>query len=203
MNEEKHALDVSRETLEKLEQFAALVLKWTNKINLIGSQSEADIWNRHIVDSVQVYDLAPNDWKTWADLGSGGGFPGIVIAILDPKRRPVTLVESDQRKALFLQTARRQLDLNVTVLNKRIEDVVESSFDIVTARALAPLDTLLGYAQPLLSTGGTALFPKGRRFEDELAAAQINWDFEVDQLPSITSEDSRILRIARIAKREF
>ena len=203
MSEEKHALDVSRETLERLEQFSALVLKWTNKINLIAAPSVVDIWNRHIVDSAQVYGLAPNDWKTWADLGSGGGFPGIVIAILDQTRRPVTLVESDQRKALFLQTARRELDLNVTVLNKRIEDVAESGFDVVTARALAPLGVLLGYAQPLLSAGGIVLFPKGRRFEDELTAAKVDWDFEVDQLPSITSDDSRILRIARIAKREF
>lgn len=196
-------LIVSRETQEKLEMFAALVLKWTNKINLIAAQSEVDIWQRHIVDSIQVFEHAPRAWKTWVDLGSGGGFPGAVIAILDPDKRPVTLVESDQRKSLFLNTARRELGLNVTVLNQRIEKVTESGFDVVTARALAPLDTLLGYAQSLMSAQGVALFPKGRRYEDELSVARMNWDFELDQLQSITSEDSRILRIARIAKREL
>ena len=201
--EDAHALDVSRETLEKLEKFAGLVLKWTNKINLIAANSKEDLWNRHVVDSVQIYDHAPDGWRTWADLGSGGGFPGIVIAILDPEARPVTLIESDQRKALFLQTARRELGLNVTVLSQRIEAVTENDFDVLTARALAPLEALLGYAQPLMSATGVALFPKGRRYEEELVAARANWDFELDQLPSITSDDSRILRIARIAKREF
>lgn len=196
-------IDVSRETFQKLEAFSALVLKWTPKINLIAPQSAKDIWNRHIVDSVQVYEHAPENWQTWVDLGSGGGFPGVVIAVLDPARRPVTLVESDERKCLFLKTARRELDLNLVVLNQRIDDIEESGFDVVSARALAPLDTLLGYAQTLLQPQGTALFPKGRRYDEELTVAKSIWDFELDPLQSITSPDSCILRIARIAKREL
>lgn len=194
--------NVSRETLERLEAFASLLKKWTKSINLIAPNSVDDLWQRHIADSTQVYGLAPPDWSSWADLGSGGGLPGIVIAILDDQSRPVTLIESDKRKCLFLNTVRRELSLSIIVQNARIESMSKKEMDVVSARALAPLSNLLSYASPLLSPKGIALFPKGARFQQELDEAKKHWQFDVEEHQSQTSVDSRILRISRISPRE-
>lgn len=195
-------LNVSRETEDKLRTYAALIEKWTKAINLIAPNTVPDLWHRHILDSVQVSNLAPTDWTSWLDLGSGGGLPGLVVAILDTKGRPVTLVESDNRKCLFLNTVRRELSLNVTVLNMRIEDVETSKASIVSARALASLEDLLRMSAPLLDPKGTALFAKGERFKQELDRANEDWHFDVDAVQSQTNHDSRILKISRIRPRE-
>lgn len=201
MNDDVFA-DVSRETLDQLHRFSTLVQKWTKKINLIAPGTVQDIWNRHFVDSGQIFQIAPQKWERWIDLGSGGGFPGAVIAIMDTKRRPLTLVESDRRKAQFLNAARRELDLNIDVQPVRIEHLETQKADVVSARALAPLPNLLSMAVPHLTPKGVCLFPKGRRYEEEVEASRKDWNFDLNIIPSTTSDEARILQISGISKRE-
>jgi 16S rRNA (guanine527-N7)-methyltransferase len=194
--------NVSRETLARLEAFAALVLQWTPKINLVSKASTADLWQRHIVDSVQIFDHAPTQKGLWADLGSGGGFPGMVIACLAAEERPelkVTLVESDLRKAEFLRHAARQLHLDLTVNTERIEQLAPLKADVISARALAPLDLLCAYAARHLAPGGIALFPKGAQAEAEIKAAEQNWHFRLTRLQSETDESAVLLKVEQLA----
>ena len=195
-------INVSRETEGALRAFAALVAKWTRKINLIAPASDAVIWDRHIRDSAQLYACAPQNFTHWADLGSGGGFPGLVMAIIAQEKQPAarfTLIESDQRKATFLRTAARELSLSTTVLAERIEAAAPQNADIVSARALAPLDGLLGLVARHLATDGTALLPKGRTAAEEIAKARADWSFVLEDRPSITDPEARILVMQRIA----
>ncbi len=195
-------LNVSRETLDKLQAFADLVQKWTSKINLISKPSVPEVWDRHILDSAQLYDLAPSSGH-WIDLGSGGGFPGIVVCILAQGQgadQTFTLVESDQRKSTFLRTAIRELSLDARVLTQRIEEIAPLQADILSARALADLDALLGFAEMHLKPGGTALFPKGAQWEKEHRDAQIQWSYDCDPIKSKTNPDAAILKIKDIAR---
>ena len=195
-------LNVSRETLDKLQAFADLVQKWTSKINLISKPSVPEVWDRHILDSAQIYDLAPSSGH-WIDLGSGGGFPGIVVCILAHGQgadQTFTLVESDQRKSTFLRTAIRELSLDARVLTQRIEEIAPLQTDILSARALADLDALLGFAEMHLKPGGTALFPKGAQWEKEHRDAQIQWSYDCDPIKSKTNPDAAILKIKDIAR---
>lgn len=194
---------VSRETLERLEELEMLVQKWTPKINLVSARTISDIWTRHFADSVQLFDLAPSDARIWADLGSGGGFPGLVIAILAADERPglsVTLVESDQRKAAFLMTAIHSLDLPAKVCAERIESSAPIGADVVSARALAPLDVLLGFAERHLDPSGVAVFPKGANVDRELALALEHWRFSYQKEPSKTDGNSVVLIIGGISR---
>jgi 16S rRNA (guanine527-N7)-methyltransferase len=194
-------LDVSRETTERLAEYAALLRAWNPKINLVSKQTLADLESRHFADSAQLLALAPTEATTWADLGSGGGFPGLVIAILAAESRPalrVTLVESDQRKAVFLRTVAQRTSVPVTVLADRIELVPPLGTDVLTARALAPLTTLLDYADRHITPSGTALFPKGANWRAEVDEALERWRFRCENLPSATSPDGAILRIGEI-----
>lgn len=195
-------VDVSRETIDKLEALSDLILKWTKSINLIASGSSTDIWNRHIVDSAQIYHLSRKTWANWVDLGSGGGLPALVVAIMDDHKQPMSLVESDQRKCLFLNTARRELDLNIKVINQRIENATLGRADILSARALASLPDLLQYANKLLEDNGIALFSKGERYQEELDRARQDWHFECTAHQSQTNPASRVLEISRIRRRE-
>ena len=195
-------IDVSRETIVRLEALGALISKWTQSINLIAKGSVSEIWARHIEDSAQLFAYAPSGWETWTDIGSGGGLPALVIAAIDPDRRPLTLIESDQRKCLFLNTARRELDLNITVIAGRIEAQQIELADIISARALAPLVDLLGFSESLLKPDGTALFPKGEKYQEELDRAEIDWHFDVNTHPSTTHVDAKVLEISRIQRRE-
>ena len=193
---------VSRETSERLDRYAALLTRWNAKINLVSRASLAELWSRHIIDSAQLFALRPERAGHWADLGSGGGFPGLVIAILAAEAAPelrVTLVESDQRKAAFLATAARELDLRADVRAERIETLPPLGADVLSARALAPLDTLLGYAARHLAPAGRALFPKGARAAEEIAEARRHWRFDLIRHPSKTAPDSSILEIGAIA----
>lgn len=192
-------LNVSRETLSKLELYADLIRRWTAKINLIAPASLPDLWQRHIIDSAQLLPLVLPLAKTWADLGSGAGLPGVVIAILAPQT-DVTLIESDQRKAAFLRTCARELGLPLTILTDRAEAAKPRRADIVSARALAPLDALLPLVVRHLAPNGTALLPKGRTFESEVDAARRNWRFDLETYPSHTSPDAAILRLERITR---
>jgi 16S rRNA (guanine527-N7)-methyltransferase len=195
--------DVSRETTERLRIYAALIEKWTPRINLVSRASLPHLQSRHFEDSAQLLALAPHPVAHWADLGSGGGFPGLVIAILaagtaSPAR--VTLVESDARKSAFLRTVIRETGLAATVVTERIETTAPLAADIVSARALADLATLLGFAERHLAPGGTALFPKGATWRDELAAAQSKWQFASRVDKSRTGPDAVILRITGVSR---
>ncbi|WP_102223927.1 16S rRNA (guanine(527)-N(7))-methyltransferase RsmG [Acidimangrovimonas sediminis] len=192
------ARDVSRETLGRLTTYAALLEKWNPAINLVARSTLGDLWSRHFLDSTQVFDLRPAETGRWVDLGSGGGFPGLVLAILAADEAPdlrVILVESDQRKATFLRTAARETGVTVEVHASRIEDLAPLDADVVSARALAPLSPLLGLATPHLKAGGRGLFPKGATHDREIAEALASWSFEVQKYPSRTDPDSVILSI--------
>jgi len=199
---ENIGIDVSRETMDRLQHFGALVEKWTQKINLIAKSTVPDIWNRHIVDSAQVYQYVDSP-KHWVDIGSGGGFPGIVMAILAKELNPetkFTLIESDMRKCTFLRTATRELGLNAYVLTQRIEDADAQSADVVSARALGSLADLLPLVDHHLNDNGIALLMKGQSFAAELTDVSGNWDFDLTAYPSITNADARILSLKRITR---
>lgn len=192
---------VSRETSDKLAQFAQLVEKWTAKINLISKPSIPHIWDRHIRDSVQLYQHAPNG-NHWVDLGSGGGFPAIVLALMsqqDGRPTKFTLVESDQRKCVFLRTAIRELGLDASVINDRIEKIAPLNADILSARALANLKMLVDFANVHLAEDGVALFPKGSNWEAEDVDARKVWQYTCDPIPSETDPSAAVLRIKEIS----
>ena len=190
--------DVSRETSQALIRFEALVRAWSPKINLVAKSTLPEIASRHIADSAQVAEMCP-DADTWCDLGSGGGFPGIVVAILLPETR-VTLIESDARKAVFLRHAARELGLTADVLNTRIEAAIPAGAEVVSARALAPLDRLLPLAQRHGRKGTRYLFPKGARYRDEIAAARETWSFDIDVRPSKTDNEAVILCLENLSR---
>lgn len=192
---------VSRETFEALEAFVALVQRWNPAINLVSKSALKDLWDRHIIDSAQLFSYCPAEAKSWVDIGSGGGFPGLVVALLAREAKPelrVTLVESDQRKATFLRQAAQTLGLMVTVLGKRIESIPPLEADVVSARALAPLVELLGFAYPHIRHDGVALFPKGARHAEELSEARKNWRFDLSLHPSLSDSAAAILEIRNI-----
>lgn len=197
--------DVSRETIADLQAFAAMVEKWTPRINLVSNASLKNLWERHVVDSAQLYPLAPQSFRTWVDIGSGGGFPGIVMATLAKATQPeahFTLIESDQRKASFLRTAARELALPVTVLAERIEEAEPQLADVVSARALSPLSALLPLIARHMKPSGVALLHKGRQFQEEIADARQSWCFDLDGHPSMTDPDARLLRVKRIHREQ-
>jgi 16S rRNA (guanine527-N7)-methyltransferase len=196
---------VSRETSERLDRFVEFLLPWTERTNLIARSTIPTIWTRHISDSLQLLALAP-EAKTWIDLGSGAGFPGLVIAcaLADRAGAAVHLVESHGKKANFLREAVKQLELPVTVHAVRIEDFVKNSAirpDVVTARALAPLNDLLRLAHPLLKPGVEGLFPKGQHVEVELTEASKSWNIDAELVPSKTSPDGRIVVVRKLGIR--
>ncbi len=193
---------VSRETWERLDGFVALLLKWQKTTNLVASSTLPYLWTRHIADSLQLPALAPGA-RRWIDLGAGAGFPGLVIACGLVGVGQVHLVESNQKKVAFLREAIRTLGLPAIVHAARIEDSlarIEEPFDVVTARALAPLDRLIGYAIPLLKTGALGVFPKGQDVEAELTEAAKSWSIEAELLPSLTDPRSRIVILRRATK---
>lgn len=194
-------LDVSRETTEKLKLLEDLLIKWNPAINLVAKSTIGAIWDRHIIDSAQIYSLAPRR-AHWVDLGSGGGFPGLVIACMSSAESDglkITLVESDQRKATFLRMASNVLELNATVISERIERVPPLAADILSARALAALPALLGFADRHLAPNGLCLFPKGATWRQEVEAARKDWHFEVQNHTSITDGDGAILAVKAIS----
>ncbi len=195
--------DVSRETYEQLQQLSDLVQKWTKKINLISPTTISDIWERHITDSAQIYPLAPENFRKWVDIGSGGGFPGLVVAILAKAKNPqatFVLLESDQRKCTFLRTVIRELDLNASVIATRIEDAPPQLADIVSARALTSLSALMPYLETHLSPTGQALLHKGKRHAEEIAEARQSWFFDLEDHQSLTDPDGRLLVIKGIRR---
>ena len=195
---------VSRETNDKLLAFVELLRKWNPHINLV-SKGELDrIWQRHVLDSTQLFPLASQRANKWLDIGSGGGFPGIICAILASEISPAMefhLVESDNRKAIFLRQASDQLSLATTIHPIRVEQLNSGKFDIVTARALASLERLLGLAQPHSAPDTQMIFPKGKTSESELTEALMSWHMEVERIPSQTDPDGVIFKISKVRAR--
>jgi 16S rRNA (guanine527-N7)-methyltransferase len=196
---------VSRETQAALDHFVELFFKWQRAVQLVANSTLPKLWTRHIADSLQLLELAP-DAKVWADLGSGGGFPGAVIAIALKGREgaQVHLIESDQRKAAFLREAVRVLDLPAMIHVKRIEETTAADFpglEAVTARALAPLPELLLLAAPLLQNGAKGLFMKGANVDNELTAATKSWSIKSTIVPSKTDADGRIVIVEQALRK--
>lgn len=190
--------NVSRETAERLEIYERLLEKWNPAINLVAKTSITNARTRHFEDSLQILNFAPDVWTTWADLGSGGGFPGAVVAIAAAEYHPnanVILVESDARKSAFLRSVFRETGVTATVLNQRIESLDPLGANVVSARALAELSTLLGFANRHAAPNATLLFPKGESWRNELTKAQESWIFSYDAAPSKTDSKGVILKI--------
>ncbi|MBD3763966.1 MAG: 16S rRNA (guanine(527)-N(7))-methyltransferase RsmG [Rhodobacterales bacterium] len=194
---------VSRETLSRLQRLSEELARWTPAINLVARGTLADRWSRHILDSAQVWALRPPGARRWADFGSGGGFPGLVVAILAAEQDPglqVTLVESDQRKAAFLRHVLRDTGVTAQVLSDRVEALDPLNADVVSARALAPLDRLCELTLPHLAPGGVALFPKGARHAEEVATARRSWRFQLDSVPSLTDPQGVVLKMKGLTR---
>jgi 16S rRNA (guanine527-N7)-methyltransferase len=194
---------VSRETADRLDRFAALLLDWQSRMNLIASSTVPVLWTRHIADSLQLLALAP-EARRWADLGSGAGFPGLVIACALAGSLPaqVHLIESNQKKAAFLAEAVRVTGAPAIVHAQGSDDFIKTfdgPLDIVTARALAPLPRLMTIAYPLLKRGAQGLFPKGQDVDAELTEAAKCWSIQASLVPSRTDPRSRVV-VIRSAK---
>jgi 16S rRNA (guanine527-N7)-methyltransferase len=205
------------ETVERLILYEKLLRQWQKAVNLVAPATLGAVWHRHFADSAQLVPLAPPGTRSWIDLGSGGGFPGLVVAILlaatsqssEQRAAPTairfTLIESDTRKCAFLREVARQAGVAVDILSRRAESARTSVNKdlprIVSARALAPLDRLLDLAEPLSPPGTTLLFPKGREVAQELQLAESRWRFQVALVPSVTDTHGRIAVITNLERK--
>jgi 16S rRNA (guanine527-N7)-methyltransferase len=193
-------VDVSRETRDQLEALVHTLGRWQKAVNLVGKSTIEDIWIRHILDSAQVVPLIPQKARLLADLGRGGGFPGLVLAAMRPELQ-VTLIEADARKGAFLGEAGRRMGLRnqPKVVVSRLEAAPPAGADVVTARALAPLSQLLSWAAPHKGDTAICLFHKGKGWQVEVAEAKKDWDFEAQPFSSVTDRDSVLLRISQFS----
>ena len=197
--------DVSRETLAGLDRYADLLVKWQAAINLVGPATLASLWTRHFLDSLQVASCLGSARRV-VDLGSGAGFPGCVLALALTEKEPgshVDLVESNGKKAAFLKIVCQSLDLPVHVHAVRIEAAIPALTrpDVVTARALAPLSSLIAWVEPWLAQGTIGLFHKGRDVDKEIADAARYWDIGYSVIPSVVDQASVVLKLTSIARR--
>lgn len=196
-------LNVSRETFDRLSHYVTLLKKWTPQINLVSKSTIPDIWTRHILDSLQVIDLLSEPPKLWMDLGSGGGFPGLVAAIVGIEKYPsakFVLVESDQRKCSFLRTVIRETGANATVITDRIEKIAPLNADVISARALADLDTLLGFISQHGNEDCVSLLPKGANWKNEVDNAMKHWEFQAEHIKSKTDSSAVVLRVTGVSR---
>jgi 16S rRNA (guanine527-N7)-methyltransferase len=191
---------VSRETRDQLEALVHTLGRWQKAINLVGKGTLEDIWIRHVLDSAQLLPLIPKGARHLADLGSGGGFPGLVLAALRPELQ-VTMIESDARKGAFLGEAGRRMGLKTPpkIVISRIEAAPSTGADVVTARALAPLGQLLVWAAPHRADTAICLFHKGKGWQAEVTDAKKDWDLEAQPFSSVTDRDSVLLRISQFS----
>ena len=204
------AFAVSRETLQRLEVYADLLLRWQRTITLVAPSTLPDLWHRHFADSAQLLALAPAGPLSWQDLGSGGGFPGLVIGCLLAERpgSRLILIESDVRKCAFLREVVRQTGLAAFVTVDIVTDRVESgantskvgTIDVISARALAPLERLLGWCEPFFGPTTLGLLPKGRDAAAEIAMARRAWQFDGVLAPSLTSDDGRVIVVRALRR---
>ncbi|MGR9170219.1 16S rRNA (guanine(527)-N(7))-methyltransferase RsmG [Rhizobium sp. KDH_Rht_773_N] len=202
---ELNGLRVSRETQERLQLFAGLFTKWAKAINLVAPSTMDDMWSRHIADSAQLFQIAPRP-QTWIDLGSGGGFPGVITAIFLAEQQQgwVHLVESNNKKAAFLRTALRETGARGEVHAVRIEDAPKlvPACDAISARALADLDRLMEYAAPWMAgkENNRAYFHKGRDYQQEIQKARGRWAFDLLEHNSAVERDSVILELSKLRR---
>jgi len=192
------ATDVSRETFDRLQRYAELLRKWNRRINLVGQGSLGDLWRRHMLDSAQLFPLISDRRGPLVDLGSGAGFPGLVLAAMGAA--DVHLIEADKRKCAFLGEAARALGVAVTIHAMRIADVPAFTAATIVSRALAPLPELLDMAEKFCGKHSILLFLKGRKAEEELTRAKKEWNMRVDQIPSRTDPQGMILRLEAISR---
>lgn len=195
------ALNVSRETFQRLDSYVHLLEKWQRRINLISRLTVDEIWQRHIFDCAQTAQFFPRD-DFWVDFGSGAGLPGLIVAILRREKQPgfsMCLVESNGKKCSFLLEASRTTGVSVQIFNKRIEVAVPElkvlGPTVITARALAPLSQLIGFAEPLFQRQAKAVFMKGATAEFELTEARKDWNIDAELIPSVTDVDGRLVVI--------
>lgn len=190
---------VSRETLEKLKIYAAMLQKWQKAINLVSKTTLPDLWNRHMLDSFQVLEPINATSGIWIDLGSGAGFPALVVAMISDFN--VHVVESDQRKCLFMKEVSRETSTPIIVHNSRIEAVEPIRADVISARALAPLEKLLDYAEPFSTEKTEFLFLKGQDVDAELTQAAKCWNIEPIKYKSLSSNEGCILKLVGVSRR--
>jgi len=194
---------VSGDTLGRFQAYLEVLEKWQRRINLVGAASLKDPWRRHFLDSAQLLPLLPPTAKVVCDLGSGAGFPGLVLAILGRGGgREFHLVESNERKCVFLRETNRITGAGAIIHHRRVEKLSGISADIITARALAPLAKLLEYAIPILAKRGQCLILKGKGWREELTEAKKNWIIKESHIPSISDPSGTILKLEAISRRD-
>ena len=187
----------------KLRAYEASLQEWQNKFNLVSKSSLEDAWNRHFIDSMQLFKYIPQSVQSLYDFGSGAGFPGMVLAIMAAEKTPylkVSLIESIGKKTLYLKHVSEICSVNVEIFNQRIESLPKNKVDVVTSRAMTSLSDLLGYAYPFCKKETVCIFPKGKKHQEEIDEAKKHWQFECQIHPSETSSEGVILVITKLAK---
>ena len=195
-------LDVSRETIDNLNTYVDILKKWNTTINLVSKESIKDVWNRHILDSTQLFKFVSHDVEKWLDIGSGAGFPGLVVAILAKGRFPslqMTLIDSDKRKCVFLNQVVRELNLNVKIVSKRVEDCPSQDADVISARALAKLENLLPYFIYHGNFKCKGLFLKGKNTKTEMMSVK---NIDMFRIKLSVSEVNTSGYLVEVEKRE-
>jgi len=187
---------VSHETLKKLDRYAELLIEWNTKFNLVSQTTLPHVWRRHFLDSAQLARFIPEKAKTIADLGSGAGFPGIVLSIMGTSE--IHLIESIGKKAVFLREVVKELTLNAIVHQARAESISDTKFDVITARALKPLPELLVLSKPLMKKDSLAIFLKGQSVDGELTEARKYWKFDCEMFHSLSDPSGRVLKIKNL-----
>jgi len=195
--------NVSRETLEKYKAWHRLLVKWNAKINLVAKSTLPEFWTRHALDSWQITPYLRETDKVCLDFGSGGGFPGLAVAIAQSNKAgsQVILTESVGKKASFLKTVSRELGLSAEIQSERIENLPDFPADVITARAFAPLERLLTYAEPFLTPTTQLLLLKGVAVDEELELARAQWTFESETVKSLSDEEGCILKLINVSRR--
>lgn len=199
--EEKYS--VSRETFELLKAYEASLHEWQKKFNLVSNASLADAWNRHFLDSVQLYKLIPENAKVLYDFGSGAGFPGMVLAIMAKEKTPylkVKLIESIGKKTLYLNEVKQLTGTDVEIINDRIENIKAEQADVITSRAMCSLKELFAYTIKFCGAQTRCIFPKGKKYKEEIEEAQKEWRFKYDVVPSEQSTEGVILVVSNLSR---
>ena len=191
----------SDEDLERLRTYVALLNKWQDKINLVSKDSLTDVWRRHILDSAQLAPLIGSQIKSIADIGTGAGFPGMVLSIIGAAEE-IHLIESNERKNAFLREVNRVTKAGTIIHNIRVEKLQEVSVDLVVSRAVASLEQLLQYVNPLLKKGGQCLFLKGKKWREELTEVQKKWIINESVIQSLSDPSGMILKLEEIKSRD-
>ena len=190
-------LNVSRETLDIFSVYGETLAKWQSKINLISGKTLDNVWRRHFLDCAQLHNLLPSGTKNILDIGSGAGFPGLVLAVMGVKN--VTLVEADSKKCLFVSEVVRRTGRHANIVNCRIEEFDGGYFDVITARALAPMDKLLPYINPHFGPKTKGIFLKGQQVDRELTKAKKQWKLDYKTVQSITNDSGSIIVVEKIS----